>query len=211
MIDDIHYRWPEPHERQVVFEMLADHDSGHWHKCNELMRWLIMRQVNKLSVILPVYLIDDILQNAMMSVLINLPLFRFESRLTTWLMSIAYSRTIDALRLYTRNMRASAPLSHQMEGEESEVVAYEYEMSINLEEICTSSEELREVVAEVSTYINSHAKTERNRKIVQMVLFEGHTLVEAAREVGVSPAVASYVIRTLRQHLLEKFRPPISF
>ena len=206
MIDGSHNQWPGPHERQVVFEMLVNHDSGHWHKCNELMRWLITRQANKLTVILPAYVIDDILQNAMMSVFINLPLFRFESRLTTWLMSIAYSRTVDALRLYTRNIRTSAPLNHQIEGEESEVVAYEHEVLGNLEEICTSSEELHEVVAEISAYINSHAKPERNSKIVQMVLFEGRTLEEAAKEVGVSSAVASYVIRTLRRYLQEKFK-----
>lgn len=205
MTDSSHNQWPGPHERQVIIEMLVNYDSEHWHKCNELMRWLIMRQANKLSVILPVHIVDDILQNAMMSVIINLPLFRFESKLTTWLMSVAYSRTIDALRLYTRNIRTSTPLNHRIEGEESEVAAYELEMPRTLEEVCATNEELREVLTEISIYIGSHAKSERNRKIAEMVLLEGHTLEEAAQEVGVSSAVASYVIRTLQRHLQEKF------
>lgn len=200
-------RWPGPHEKQVIAEMLDNRDSEHWKKCSELMKWFILRQANKLSVTLSADLVNEILQNAMMSVIINLPLFRFESKLTTWLMPIAYSRTIDALRFHTRNRQTNTPLNNLIEGEESEVVAYEYGIAGTLEEVCITSEELREVLAEISAYISSHAKPERNRKIVHMVFFEGHTLEEVAKEVGVSSAVASYVIRTLRQHLQESFRP----
>jgi Tetratricopeptide repeat len=39
-----------------------------------------------------------------------------------------------------------------------------------------------------------------------MVLFEGYTFEEVAKGVGVSSAVASYVIRTLQQHLHKKQR-----
>jgi RNA polymerase sigma factor (sigma-70 family) len=198
--------WPGPHEKQVIAEMLENRDSAHWEKCNELMKWLIIKEAGKYSTPITADLVDEIRQNAMLSVVINLPHFRFESKLTTWLMPVARTRTIDALRLHTRNIRTNTPLNNLIEGEESEVVAYEYEMPETLEELCLASEELREVVAEISAYFDLHAKSERNRKIAKMVLLDGHTLEEAAREVGVSSAVASYVIRTLQSHLQEKFR-----
>ncbi len=202
------YQWPGPHEKQVIDEMLENRDSAHWEKCSDLMKWLIIKEASKYTTPFTADLVDEIWQNAMLSVVINLPHFRFESKLTTWLVTIARTRTIDALRLHTRTIRTNAPLNTLIEGEESEEVAYGIEMSGILEEVCITGEELRAVLAEISVYISSHAKPERNRKIAEMVLFAGHTLEETAREVGVSSAVASYVIRTLRQHLQEKFRTP---
>ncbi len=196
-------QWPGPHEKQVIVEMLENRDSAHWEKCNELMKWLILKETGKYSTPFSTDFVDEIWQNAMMSVVINLHQFRSESKLTTWLTTIAYTRTIDALRLHTRNIRTNAPLHSLIEGEESEIVTYEYKMP-TMEDECITNEELREVLAEISIYISSHAKSERNRKIVDMVLFKGHTLEEAAKEVGVSAAVASYVIRTLQRHLREK-------
>ena len=78
---------------------------------------------------------------------------------------------------------------------------------------CFSAEAVptvREVLAEISAYINSHAHPERNRKIAEMVLLNEFTIAEAAREVGVSPGVANYVIKTLRNHILtsKKDNPP---
>jgi RNA polymerase sigma factor (sigma-70 family) len=172
------------------------------------MKWLVIKEASKYSTPITADLVDEIRQNAMLSVVVNLPHFRFESKLTTWLMPIARTRTIDALRVHTRNIRENTPLNTLIEGEESEEVTYEIEMPGILEEVCITGEELRAVLAEIFVYVNSHAKPERNRKIAEMVLLAGHTLEEAAREVGVSSAVASYVIRTLRQHLQEKFRTP---
>jgi RNA polymerase sigma factor (sigma-70 family) len=199
-------QWPGPHEKQVIAEMLVNRDSEHWSKCNALMRWFILRQTSKLSVILSTDVVDEILQNAMMSVVTGLPHFRFESKLTTWLMPIAYSRTIDALRIRSRDSRTISPANNSLEDEENEVIAYGHESPTTVEDDCIAREALQEVLAEISIYIRGRAKAERNGKIVQMVLFEEHTLEEAAQEVGVSAAVASYVIRTLQRHLREKSR-----
>lgn len=200
-------QWPGPNERQVIVEMLEHRDSEHWGKCSELMRWLIIREIARYPVTFSADLVDEILQNAMLSVAINLRHFRSDSKLTTWLLPIARNRTIDTLRIHIRNIQTLAPLNHLIEGEESEEVTYELQILGSLEELCITNEELREVWAEISAYVDSHAKPERNRKIAEMVLHEGYSLEETAREVGVSPEVASYVIRTLRRHLKEKFRP----
>lgn len=203
-------QWPGPHEKQTVAEMLDNRDSAHWEKCNELMKWLILKEVGKYSIPFSADLVADILQNAMVSVVINLPHFRSESKLTTWLTTIAYTRTIDTLRLLSRNSRIFSLLNNFPEDEETEVIDKFYEVPVTVEDECITREALREVLAEIPIYIKNRAKAERNGKIAKMVLLEGRTLEEAAQEVGVSAAVASYVIRTLRDHLHKKFRanPP---
>ena len=198
-------QWPGPNERQIIVEMLENRDSEHWEKCNELMRWLILHQASKLSVILSAERVDEILQNAMLSVVTGLPHFRSESKITTWLMQIAYTRTIDALRNGSRDDKVLPFQSHSAEDEEKEVIFDRNKLTGTLEDDCIIAEELREVLAEISAYVDSHVKPERNRKIAEKILLKGYSLEETAREVGVSPAVASYVIRTLRRHLKEKF------
>lgn len=203
-------QWPGPHEKQTVAEMLGNGDSEHWGKCSDLMRWFILLQASKLLATLSTDLVDEILQNAMVSVVTNLPRFRFESKLTTWLIQIAHSRTVDALRLLSRDKRIFSPPNNSLEDEETEEIDKFYEAPVTVEDECITREALREVLAEIPIYIKNRAKAERNGKIAKMVLLEGRTLEEAAQEVGVSAAVASYVIRTLRDHLYEKFRanPP---
>jgi RNA polymerase sigma factor (sigma-70 family) len=172
--------------------------------------WFILRQANKLSVILSSDRVDEILQNAMLSVVTGLPYFRFDSKLTTWLTQIAYTRAIDALRAGSRDSQVLPLQNHSAEDEEQEVIPDRNKLTGTLEEECITTEELREVLAEISAYIDSRDKPERNHKIAEMVLLKGYSLEETAREVGVSSAVASYVIRTLRRHLVEKFRPSSS-
>lgn len=203
-------QWPGPNEKQIIVEMLEDRDSEHWGKCSEFMKGLVLKESSKYFPHLSPDLVEEVCQNAMVSVVTGLPDFRAESKLTTWLTVIAYRRTIDALRFRKRNIQTYTTLTNLIEDEETEVVTYELEVSGTLEEICTTSEKLREVQAEISAYIDSHASSERNRKIADMVLFEGHTLEEAAREVGVTAAVASYFIRTLRGYLEEMFGPSSS-
>ncbi len=199
-------QWPGLNEKQAIDEMLENRDSVHWTKCSELMKGLVVRETGKYFPSFSANLVEEIWQNAMVSVITGLPDFRSESKLPTWLTKIAYTRTIDALRCRKRNIQTNAPLTDLIEGEETEVVTYEPAVSGTLEEMCITREGLREVLVEISAYIDSHAKPERNRKIVQRVIFEGQTLEEAAKEAEVSSAVASYVIRTLQRHLQEKFR-----
>src|SRR5260370_33381207 len=64
--------------------------------------------------------------------------------------------------------------------------------------------QMRELVNEMLIYANSRNTPEHNRIIAEKVLLlEGHALEEAAKEAGVSPAMAGYVIRALQSHLRE--------
>src|SRR5260370_40769127 len=72
-------QWPGLNEKQVIAEMLKNRDSAHWEKCCELMRWFILQQANKLSVTLTADLENEILQNAMESVITGLPNLRDDS------------------------------------------------------------------------------------------------------------------------------------
>lgn len=203
-------RWPGPDEKRIVVEMLQDGNSPHWERCRELMEVL----VSNFGATLPAERREDVVQKAMLSVVRDLPSFRFNSQLRTWLLSVAYHRVIDEKRLNRMSSSLSIANSNQLltydgYGDETEIDTY-IPVVRAAEEECIVEEELREVMAEISAYIDSHAKPERNRKIVDMVLLKGRTLEEAAREVGTSSAVASYIIRSVRRHLQEKFRsePP---
>src|SRR5260370_14820814 len=44
--------------------------------------------------------------------------------------------------------------------------------------------QMREAVNEMSIYLNSRATPEHNRILAEMVLLEGHTLEESAKEAG---------------------------
>lgn len=199
-------KWPGPDDRCVVNEMLRDPSSPHWESCYVFIR----RLVDMAGADLPLDLKEDVVQKAMLSVTHYLPSFRFNSQLRTWLVSIVHHRVADERRLNRQDQRyrsitSSDPLLTDEDEDKPEIGTY-VPIARAAEEECLIEETLREVTAEISKYINSHAHPERNRRLVEMVLFNGRTLEEAARATGTSPAVASYSIRSVRRYLQEKFR-----
>jgi len=65
-------------------------------------------------------------------------------------------------------------------------------------------DDLRKALAALQEYVSTHANSIRNGRILDMVLFEGRSLEEAAKTVGCSAPVASYVVRSAQRYVREK-------
>ena len=192
--------WPGQDERSVVAEMLKNPKSAHWNEC----RSFLMRLVNASN--LPSDLKEDAVQSAMVSVIRNLSNFHYQCKLTTWLGIIANTRVIDLQRDQTRESKWISPQIDHPEDAEIEVDRFTINTSKTTEEESLIREELREVLNEMQNYIKSHANPIRNRRILQMVLFEGYSIEETARQLGVPAPVVGYVVRSIQHYLREKMR-----
>src|SRR5579875_539132 len=84
--------WPGDNDREVVRQMLEDPLSPHWQDCRDF----IMRLVRKLNV--PVDHQDDVVQEMMITVTRNLPNFKHNCKLTTWLGKSVHWRVSDLRR-----------------------------------------------------------------------------------------------------------------
>src|SRR5579885_2661794 len=73
-----------------------------------------------------------------------------------------------------------------------------------LEERSITREKLRRVVDALEEYIQSRRNPERNKHLIQLVLFEGKTCEEAAKELDMASPLVHYYIRSVRHYLREK-------
>ncbi len=193
--------WPGPDDKLIVAQMLADPSSHHWNECHTFFEHVI--RANNL----PVDLRDDVVQNAMFTVMRSLPTFHYECRLRTWLGMIANSRIVDAWRNHARKNRQIIPLDNPPGDEESGTGILKINAPQTTEGECIIREELREAISVLREYLNTHAKSERNRQILQKVLLEEYTFEEAAQELGVNAPVIRYVVRSVQRYLRERMGP----
>ena len=192
-------RWPGLDDKLVVAEMLRNPESDYWIGCNNFINKLI----GKLCPHLPYDLREDATQETMASVHNGLAGFRFNSKFTTWLTSIARHRVIDVERKYSAIDLQEVP-AMDMPGEREEGLGtFPVNISKTPEEEFLSRENIKEVIAEIEVFIKKHAKTERNRQILQMVLLEDYNCEETARILGINAPVVSHVVRSARGHLRE--------
>jgi len=202
-------RWPGSHDKLVVAEMLRNPESDYWIACNNFINNLI----GKLCPYLPYDLREDATQETMASVHNGLAGFRFNSKFTTWLTSIARHRVIDVERKYSAIDLQEVP-AQDMPGEREESLdTFPVNLSRTPEEEFLTRENIKEVIAEIEIYIKKHAKTDRNRQILEMVMFEGYNCEETARKLGINAPVVSHVVRSARNHLkvwMSRRSPPSS-
>jgi RNA polymerase sigma-70 factor, ECF subfamily len=195
-------RWPGLDDKLVVAEMLRNPQSDHWTGCHKF----ITRLIGKLRPHLPFDLREDALQETMASVHNGLPNFRFDSKLTTWLASIARHRVIDVERKYTAIIFQEVHMKDTPDDREESLDTFPANLARMPEEEFLTRENLKEIIAEIEAFIKKHAKTERNRQILQMVLLDDYSCEETARILGVNAPVVSHVVRSARGHLREWMR-----
>lgn len=197
MAGQIDHQWPGPDERQVVDKMLADLESQHWSECRIYIQGLVKKICSDLA---PEQQ-DEVVQEAIISVHHGLPGFRFDSKLTTWLTTIARNRATDLRRKQSKIARIELYPndSDGDDGNESEDLRF-YE-SRTPEEDYLIRERMEETYAKIEEFIGQHAKTERNRTILHSVLYEGYTCEATATLHGMKAPAVSHIVRSARSHL----------
>ncbi|MFL5661981.1 MAG: sigma-70 family RNA polymerase sigma factor [Ktedonobacteraceae bacterium] len=195
-----HNQWSELNDVAVIEAMLMNSDSVHWEKCSEYIRYFIEKQFSSL---LP-HLKDEIVQETMLSVHKGLSSFRYKSKCTTWLASIARNRAIDTLRrqedITQREVHPADPLEKHEDGPMSSIT----NPPRTPEEIALTHERMRETFAAIEVFLKRHANYERNRQILQMILLDGYSYEETAQILGVPAPIVGYVARSARNYLRQE-------
>jgi RNA polymerase sigma factor (sigma-70 family) len=193
--------WPGgADDRTVVEEMLRDSRSGQWYECREFVNRLVQAQAKNI----PKDHWEDIVQEAMIRVNKSLLTFKYQCALRTWLFGIVRSCIIDVYRKFKRAGQFMAPPGDPHDDVDCEGVSFNANIPGTVEDECITHDELNEAVAALQEYVSTHANPIRNGRILDMVLFEGRSLEEAAKAVGCSAPVASYVVRSARRYVHER-------
>jgi RNA polymerase sigma factor (sigma-70 family) len=192
--------WPGADDRAVVEEMQRDSTSAHWDDCYELVRKLVQLRAKNI----PQDQWDDIMQDAILRTRKSLLTFQFQCRFKNWVFNIVGTTVIDAHRRHKRIEQFTTSLSDSHDDTEYDGDAHFPSTSRSVEEECIILVELEEAIVALREYLSSHVHTERNSRIVDIVIFEGRSLEEAAKAAGCSSPVAGYVIRSIQRYLREE-------
>jgi RNA polymerase sigma factor (sigma-70 family) len=192
--------WPEADDRTVVEEMLRDPRSGQWFECHEFVKRLVQSQAKNI----PQDHWDDIVQETMIRVDKSLLTFNYQCTLRTWLFGIVRSCIIDAYRKFKRAGQFMAPLGDPHDDGESEGDAFTTNTPGTVEDECITQDELDKAMIALQEYVSTHAKPIRNKRILDMVIFEDRSLEEAAKAVECSAPVVGYVVRSAQRYVREK-------
>src|SRR5437588_3223239 len=196
-----YHPWPGGvDDRIVVEEMLRDPRSGQWYECREFVKKLVQSQAKNIA---KDYW-DDLVQDAMIRTNRSLATFQYRCTLRTWLFGIVRSCIIDARRKFMHVGQFMAPPSDPYDDIEREGDAITAHTPGTVEDECITNDELNEALAALQEYVSTHANSKRNGRILDMVIFEGRSLEEAAKAVGCSAPVASYVVRSARRYVHER-------
>lgn len=187
-------------ERSIVEEMIRDQHSKHWDKCSVFVkRWVYAKAKD-----IPKDLQEEIIQEVLYRITRYLPHFRFQCALKTWLKPIIEHCIIDARRRLRNEGQSHFPLANPLN--ESDRDGQEFNMSTakSAEDAFEINDEIHNGVTALLEYANTHSKPIRDRLIIRMVIFEGHTQAETATAAGCSAAVVGYVVREAQRYAREK-------
>ncbi len=191
---------PATDDKIVVEEMLRDRSSGQWHECYVLVMRLVQLHAKNIST----DHWDDLVQEAMIRIHKYLPTFQFQCAFKTWIFNIVRSCIIDAYRKFLRAGQIMTPLGDHHDDVELEGDMSTANMPGTVEDACITRDELHKALVALLEYVSTHSNPTRNRKILNMVLFENRSLEETAQAVGCSAPVVGYVVRSAQRYVREK-------
>jgi RNA polymerase sigma factor (sigma-70 family) len=198
--DKSYLPWPGMDDRIVVEEMLRDHSSGQWHECYMLVIRLVQGQAHNISI----DRWEDLVQEAMIRIHKYLPTFQFQCTFKTWTFNIVRSCIIDAYRKSKHAGQFMTPPNDPHNDVEMEGDVFTSNVPGTVEDICILHDELHKALAALLEYVSTHSNPVRNKKILNMVLFENCSLEETAQVVGCSAPVVGYVVRSAQRYVREK-------
>lgn len=193
-------QWFEQDDTSVIKAMLSNNSSEYWERCREFVRYYVNKQFSNLEVPLK----EEAVQETLLSVHKSLAAFRQQSKLITWVSSIAYHRAIDILRRQTNIGKWEVHADDTSESQEDNLDVTTICNSRTPEEIALTNENIQETFVEIEMFLQKHAKPERNRQILQMVLYDGYSQEDTAHLLGIPAPVIGYVVRSAREHLRQK-------
>jgi RNA polymerase sigma factor (sigma-70 family) len=191
---------PRADDRIVVEEMLRDSKSGQWHECYLSIKRLVQVQAKNI----PEDHWDDIAQDAMMRVHKYLSTFQYQCMFRTWLFGIVRSCIINDYRKSSRAGLHMIPLADPHTATEHEGDAFTPISTRTVEDLCITHDDLNKAVTTLKEYVSMHSHPIRNGRILDMVIFEGHSLEKTAKAVGCSAPVVGYVVRSAQRYVREK-------
>jgi RNA polymerase sigma factor (sigma-70 family) len=203
MLESKHYLpWPGADDRIVVEEMLRDSRSEQWYECREFVKKRVQIQATNI----PQDQWEDIVQDAMIRIDKSLLTFHYQCILRTWIFVIVHNCIIDAYRKFTHIGQFIAPLHDSRDDVEYEGDAFTANTPNTVEDECITHDDLNNALTALQEYVFTHANPIRNGRILDMVIFEGRSLKEAAKAVGCPAPVASYVVRSAQRYVRERLR-----
>ena len=200
MIETKHFLpWPGNDDRLVVESMIHNRHSKYWEDCSKLVKQYVYARAKNI----PQNRWEEITQEVMYKVAKNLPNFRFDCALTTWLNGIIKHCIIDMHRRLRNEERFNTPLGELLNESDNEGREINARKAKSAEDAFIINNNLHNAVAALLEYTNIHSHPSRNRLIIWMVIIEGRTHTEAAKVVGCSAPVVGYVVREAQRYARE--------
>lgn len=194
-----YFLWSGEDERSVVEEMLRDQHSKRWEDCCKFVTRCVYAKAKNI----PNHQ-EEIIQEVMYKVTKYLPYFQFKCALKTWLNTIIEHCIIDMHRRPQNQEQFNVPSSDPLNESEREDRGFNASEAKSAEDVYMTNDELRNGMVALREYANAHSNPIRNRLIIRMIIFEGHTHVETAKAAGCNAPVVGYVVREAQRYAREK-------
>ena len=185
--------WPGPDENRTIDEMIAHPDSPYWADCN---RWIDVAVATLKSSLTPDER-EELASRVKDKVWSNLPRFRRDSSLKTWIFRILYNTSADLFR--ERKSRRNETSLEAFEGEYGPLVPIVFVYDPTRQQDI-NRDLLRRVLDATRKFALTRKDPKRAIAILQLWL-EGAEPADIAALLCITPQIVYNVLFLLRQHL----------